>query len=163
MSDTPTTHETPATSAPEATEKQDTFSRDYVESLRQEAAQARVAKKDAVEAAKADVIRDYEGKLAEKDTAFAELQNQHSETSLELLKIKSVLEAKVPTDDILDVVALVQGTDEESVKGSVERVKALLSKAPAKDRPVDPSQGSGSTVPLNGDPIVNMFKSALGI
>ena len=163
MSDTPTTPETPAAPAPEAPQPQETFSRDYVESLRQEAAQARIAKKDAVEAAKAEVIRDYEGKLAEKDTAFTELQTQHSATSLELLKLKSVLEAQVPTEDILEVAALVQGTDEESVKGSVERVKALLSKAQAKDRPVDPSQGSGSTVPLNGDPIVNMLKSAIGI
>jgi len=163
MSDTPTTPETPAAPAPEAPEKQETFSRDYVESLRAEAAKYRTEKKDAVDAAKAEVIRDYEGKLAEKDTAFTELKTKHSETSLELLKLKSILEAGIPSEDVLEVAALVQGTDDESVKGSVERVKALLGKSHVKDRLVDPSQGSGSHVPLNGDPIVNMFKSALGI
>ena len=161
MSDTPTTPTTPAAPAPEATQPQETFSRDYVESLRQEAAQARVAKKNAVEEARQEVAKEYEPKLAKKDTALTTLQKQYDETALELLKIKSVLEAEVPTADILEVAALVQGTDEESVKSSVERVKALLGKAPARDRAVDRSQGSGSTVPLNGDPILNMLKAAV--
>lgn len=161
MSDTPTTPETPETPEVPEAPKQETFSREYVESLRQEAAQARVAKKTAVDEAKAEVIRDYEGKLADKDTAFTELQTTHGETSLELLKLKAIVAAKIPVDDIEDVVTLVQGTDEETVNASVERVKALLGKSPAKDRPVDPSQGKGSHIPLNGDPIVNMLNAAL--
>lgn len=162
MSDTPTTPETPATPpAPEAA-KQETFSRDYVETLRQEAAQARVAKKTAVDEAKAEVIKDYEGKLAEKDTAFAELQTAHGETTLELLKLKAVVAAQIPVEDIGDVVTLVQGTDEETISASVERVKALLGKSPKKDRPVDPSQGQGSHLPLNGNPLLDMIKGAVG-
>lgn len=161
MSDTTTTPETPAVPAPEANQQQETFSRDYVETLRQEAARYRTEKKDAVEAGKAEVIKDYEGKLAEKDTAFGELQTAHAETSLELLKIKSVLESGIPREDVLEVVALVQGSDEESVKESVERVKSLLGKSPAKDRLIDPSQGSGSHIPLNGDPILNLLKAAV--
>lgn len=161
MSDTETTTTTPAAQAPEATQSQETFSAAYVKELRNEAAAARIAKKDAIEVARQEVVKEYEPKLAEKDTAFITLQKQYEDTALELLKIKSVLEAEVPTADILEVAALVRGTDEESVKSSVARVKALLSKAPAKDRPVDHSQGSGSTVPLNGDPILNMLKAAV--
>lgn len=161
MSDTETTTETDPAHAPEAP-KQETFTRDYVEALRAEAAKYRTEKKDAVEAARQEVIKDYEPKLAEKDTAFTTLQAQHNETALELLKIKSVLEAGVPADDILEVASLVQGTDEETVKASVERVKALLTKSPAKDRLVDPSQGQGSHIPLNGDPVLNLLKAAVG-
>jgi hypothetical protein len=162
MSDTDTaTPETPAAPAPVAPQQQETFSRDYVETLRAEAAKYRTEKKDAVEAGKAEVIKDYEGKLAEKDTAHAELKAQFDTASLELLKIKSVLAAGIPHEDVMEVVALVQGSDEAAVTESVERVKSLLGKSPAKDRLVDLSQGKGNHMPLNGDPILNMIKAAV--
>lgn len=160
MSESSTPEATPE--APEVP-KQETFSRDYVESLRNEAAKYRNEKKDAVDAAKAEVIRDYEAKLAEKDTALAGLQTEHSAAALELLKLKKVLEAEIPSADALEVAALVQGTDEESVSESVKRVKALLGKAPAKVPAVDVTQGSGGKdIPLNGDPVLDLLKRAVG-
>lgn len=151
-----------AAPAPEATSQQETFSRDYVESLRAEAAKYRVEKNTAVDAAKASVIKDYEGKAAERDVKFSELETNYATAQLDLLKLKSVLEADLPISDVLEVVALVQGTDEESVKESVNRVKSLLGKSPAKVLATDATQGSGSTVPLNGNPVLEILKRAVG-
>lgn len=163
MSDvTPTTEtaapaqEAPKPAAPEV------FSKEYVQELRNEAAKYRTEKNDAVERAKADVIKDYESKLSEKESAFNELQGELSARGLELLKLKAVVSAGIPSDDIMDVVTLVQGADEETVSESVKRVKSLIGKNPPKDRPVDPSQGSGSHLPLNGDPLLETVKRIVG-
>ncbi|AIS73688.1 scaffolding protein [Mycobacterium phage Panamaxus] len=167
MSDTQSTTETPAESGQGQEPKTETFSREYVEGLRQEAAKYRNEKKDAVEAAKtearAETIREYEEKAAEKDATISDLQSKLNDSTLELTKLKAVVEAKIPVEDILDVVTLVQGTDEETVSESVKRVKALLDKAPASQSPVDHTQGAGGgVVPLNGDPVLNVLKRAVG-
>lgn len=160
MSDeNPTTETVP--SAPVAAAPE-TFSLDYVQGLRQEAAKYRTEKNEAVEKAKADVIRDYEAQLSEKETAFNTLQGELSERALELVKLKAVLQADIPSEDVLEVVSLIQGDDEETVSESVKRVKSLLGKAPARDRPVDSSQGSANHVPLNGDPILESLKRIVG-
>lgn len=162
MSDPATPEATPATPAPEAPQ-QETYSLDYVQKLRDEAAGYRVKAKTAGDEAKAEVIKDYEGKLAEKDTAFTELQTLHSEASTSLLKLQAVIAAKIPVEDIEDVVALVQGDTEEAVSASVDRVKSLLGKTPAKVPAVDTTQGQGGTVPLNGNPVLDILKRAVGV
>jgi hypothetical protein len=115
-----------------------------------------------VEKAKAEVIRDYEGQLSERESAFNELKGELSVRGLELLKLKAVVSEGIPTEDILDVAALIQGSDEETISESVKRVKSLLDKAPARERPVDPSQGSGNVLPLNGDPLLETVKRIVG-
>lgn len=154
------------TAAPNAQEAVETFSKEYVQELRNEAAKYRNEKKDAVEAAKteakSEVIREYEAKLVDRDSALTEIQNELSGTKLELLKLKSVLAADIPSTDVLEVVSLVQGTDEESVSESVQRVKALIGKAPTRDRAIDPSQGTGNPLPLNGDPLLDALKKIVG-
>lgn len=163
MSEDATTTETQAPSTQAAVES---FSKEYVQELRNEAAKYRNEKKDAVDSArseaKAEVIREYEAKVVERDSALSEIQNELSGTKLELLKLKSVLAADIPSTDVLEVVALVQGTDEDSVSDSVQRVKALIGKGPTKDRPVDPSQGTGNVLPLNGDPLLETLKRIVG-
>ena len=159
MSDETATETVPA-EAPAA--QQETFSLDYVQGLRQEAAKYRSERKDAVERAKAEVIRDYEGKLSERESAFSELQGELSARSLELLKLKAVVAEGIPVEDVLDVAALIQGSDEAAVSDSVKRVKSLLDKAPKTERPVDPTQGSGNVLPLNGDPLLETVKRMVG-
>jgi len=161
MSETATS-ETISADAQAAPQQQETFSLDYVQGLRQEAAKYRTERNEAVDKAKAEVIGDYEGKLSAKEAAFNELQGQVSERGLELLKLKSVLSEGIPSEDVLEVASLVQGTDEETVSESVKRVKALLDKAPARERPVDPSQGTGNVLPLNGDPLLESVKRLVG-
>jgi hypothetical protein len=163
MSDTPTTEATaslPSLTAQEA--PVETFSKEYVQELRNEAAKYRNEKKEAVEAAKAEAtaaaIAEYEQKAALDAEHTQAINNELSGTKLELLKLKSVLAAEIPSADVLEVASLVQGSDEDTISQSVERVKALLGKAPQRDRLVDPSQGSGNVPPLNGDPLLETLR-----
>lgn len=153
---TTTENAAPAQEAPA-----ETFSREYVQELRNEAAKYRKEKTAAVEAARAEV-KEYESKLAQKDSSLSEMGSELSARSLELLKLKMVLNEGIPTEDVLDVVSLVQGTDEETVSESVKRVKSLIGKQPPADRPVDPSQGQGNHLPLNGDPLLETVKRMVG-
>jgi hypothetical protein len=154
---TTTENAAPAQEAPA-----ETFSREYVQELRNEAAKYRTEKNNAVEAARAEVIKDYEAKLAQKDGSLSEMESEVSARSLELLKLKMVLNEGIPTEDVLDVVSLVQGADEETVSESVKRVKSLIGRKPPADRPVDPSQGTGNVLPLNGDPLLETVKRLVG-
>lgn len=151
-----------ATAAPEAAPQVETFSLDYVQKLREEAASHRVKAKEAGDEARAATIKEYEGKMAEKDTAFAELSSTAKAGSEMLLKLQAVIDAKIPVDDIPDVVALVQGSDAESVSESVSRVKSLLGKSPSRIPAIDGTQGSGGAVPLNGNPVLDILKRAVG-
>lgn len=162
MSDDNPTTETVSAPETQAVAPQETFSLEYVQGLRQEAAKYRTEKNDAVEKAKAEVIRDYEAKLSERDAAFNETQSELSARALELLKLKAVLAADIPSEDVLEVVTLIQGEDEATVSESVKRVKSLLGKAPKSERPVDPSQGSTNVLPLNGDPLLESVKRIVG-
>lgn len=163
MSEDTTTTEAPASTTQAAVES---FSKEYVQELRNEAAKYRNEKKDAVELARSEAtseaVRAYETKLTDRDAALTGIQNELSGTKLELLKLKSVLAADIPSVDVLEVVSLVQGSDEESVSDSVQRVKALIGSGARRDRPVDPSQGSGNVLPLNGDPLLDALKRIVG-
>jgi hypothetical protein len=162
MSDeTPTTTEIDAP-AQEAAPKAETFSAEYVQQLRDEAARYRTEKRAAAERAKTEAAKDFEGKLSEKDSALNTLQDALSDRTVELIKLKAVLAAGIASEDAVDVATLIQGTDEDSISESVKRVKSLIGKAPEKDRPVDPSQGSGNYVPLNGDPILETVRRMVG-
>lgn len=153
-------------STDETTTEGKTFSEDYVKKLRDENAAARVAKKEAVDAAKievrAEVVAEYEPQIAERDTRITELETAFADQSLELAKLRAVIAAKVPTDDIDTVAGLVQGTDDESIGDSVKRVMSIYGKKEQLSPPIDPSQGAGGTTPLNGDKIANLLKRAVG-
>lgn len=142
--------------------KPETFSLDYVQGLRQEAAKYRTERNEAVANVKAELESNFEQQLSAKDGEFTELKTQLSAREVELLKLKSILAAGIPSDDVLTVADLVQGDDETTVSESIERVKSLIGKNPAKDRPIDPSQGSGNALPLNGDPLLETIKRIVG-
>lgn len=141
------------------------FDEAYVKSLREEAAAARIAKKDAVEAARAELKAEYESQLADRDTAYTELQNQLGSAWIELEKLYTTIDAGVPSDKVRQFVAILQGTDKdsiaESVKSGIDLVGGFNQKSPA----IDPTRGTGGRgeLPLNGDPILNAIKSAVGV
>jgi len=143
--------------------KQETFSLDYVQGLRQEAAKYRTERNEAVEKVKTDLQSQFESQLSAKDSEFGEIQSELSARQMELVKLKAILSAGIPTEDVMTVAELVQGDDETTVSESVERVKSLIGKAPARDRPIDPSQGSGNSIPLNGDPLLESLKKIVGV
>jgi hypothetical protein len=155
-----------ATEAPAAEEGAKTFSADYVQSLRDEAAKHRTAKNDAVAAAKAVLTDQHASALAEltaaKDAELTDAVTQLQARSTELLKIKAVLEAGVPSDSALDVADLVQGNTPETISESVLKVTSLLGKPPARVAAVDSTQGTGGQIPLNGNPVLDILKAAVG-
>lgn len=142
------------------------FDEAYVKSLRDEAAAARVAKKDAVEAAIKEAKEAHTAELAARDVAYTELQNELAGARLELEKLFVTIDAKVPSEKVRQFAAILQGTDAESIgasaKSSLELIGGFETRSPA----FDPTQGFGgrpADMPLNGDPILEAIKKAVGV
>jgi hypothetical protein len=140
------------------------FDEAYVKSLREEAAAARVAKKDAVEAAIKEANDAHQAALAERDTAQTELQNELAAAKIELEKLYISLDANVPSDKVRTFASILQGSDTESLQASAKAAYDLAGGFSAKRPAFDPTQGFGGrdTLPLNGDPILDALKRAVG-
>ena len=160
MSDTDTTTESAPADAPEAHPAAETFSKEYVQELRNEAAKYRTQKNDAVEAAKSAVTQQFQGQLAEKDVTITELQNDLGAAQLELEKIRTAIEAKVPSEKLLAFASILKGDDPDSIKQSAASAAELFGGLSSKSPAFDPTQGAGSSkdLPLNGDPILNALR-----
>jgi hypothetical protein len=168
MSDLTTNESTPETSTQEVekpAEQQKSFDEAYVKSLRDEAAAARVAKKDAVEAAIKEANEKFQAELASKDTAYTELQGEIAAARIELEKLYVTIDANVPSDKVRAFVGILQGTDTESITASAKSAYELAGGFASKSPAFDPTQGFGGRdpLPLNGDPILAALKSAVGM
>lgn len=140
------------------------FDEAYVKSLRDEAAAARVAKKDAVEAAEKALKEAHAAELAARDTAYTELQNQLGQAWIELEKLYTTIDAKVPSDKVRAFVSILQGDDKESIQASAKSAYELAGGFNTKSPAFDPTQGfGGKDLPLNGDPILEAIKAAVGV
>jgi len=141
----------------------ETFSRDYVEQLRAEAAKYRNEKKDAVEAAKAAVAQEWETKLAAEQTKVGELTTKLGDAEMALAKLTTAIDLKVPTEKILAFAEIIKGSNEDEIKASANTAMTLFGGFNVPDPATDPTQGSGSrTIPLNGDPILAAISAAVG-
>lgn len=141
------------------------FDEAYVKSLREEAAAARVAKKDAVEAAVKELREANAAELASRDTAYTELQGELEKAKIELEKLYVTIDAGVPSDKVRAFVSILQGNDSDSIKASAKSAYELAGGFQTKSPAFDPTQGFGGRepLPLNGDPILQAIKSAVGI
>ncbi|QTF81439.1 scaffolding protein [Mycobacterium phage TarsusIV] len=174
MSDTATPEGTPAgTPAPEATPAAEqpaakVYDEAYVKELRNEAAAQRHAKKDAVEAAVKEANEAHAAELSARDVRITELENELGKAWIELQKLHTTLEAKVPSDKVLAFVEILQGSDADSITESAKKSLGLIEGLGGKKQVpgFDPTQGFGGRkedMPLNGDPILNAMKSVLKI
>lgn len=161
---------TPADVAPVATDKPleaqpKLFDEAYVKSLREEAAAARVAKKDAVDAAVTAANEAHQAALAERDTAYTELQGELAAAKLELEKLYISIDSNVPSDKVRAFAGLLQGADSETIQASAKAAYELAGGFSSKSPAFDPTQGLGGRkdIPLNGDPILQAIKHAVGI
>lgn len=141
------------------------FDEAYVKSLREEAAAARVAKKDAVDAAMKEANDKFQSELASRDTAYTELQNELAAAKLEIEKFNVTLDSNVPSDKVRAFVSILQGSDSDSIKESAKAAYELAGGFQTKSPAFDPTQGFGGRdpLPLNGDPILAAIKSAVGM
>jgi hypothetical protein len=164
MSDSEST--TPAAeSAPEANEPQ-TFSLDYVKTLRDEAAKHRTAKQAIVEelTAKHDVA------LTEVKTAaeakIAEAHGESASKDVNIAKLRAAFELKVPADKLDSFLDSVQGTTPEEVQESAKKLSDLVGgfQTQTGTPAFDPTQGQGTQhPPLNGNPLLKSIEQKLGI
>ncbi|EKF22999.1 putative head assembly protein [Mycolicibacterium hassiacum DSM 44199] len=172
MSDNANTESTPAGDQTQEVSKPmepqgKVYDEAYVKALREEAAAHRIAKKDAVEAAVKELTEKHQQELAARDLAYAELQKQLGDAWIELEKVYLSLDAKVPNDKVRAFIEILDGNDRDSIAASVksrlELVGGFDSKTPSPA--FDPSQGRGGKppLPLNGDPILEAIKQAVGI
>lgn len=160
--DTTTVDTTVTTGAPAATGE--TFSLEYVQSLRGEAAKYRTEKNSAVEAAKAQVAQEWETKLTTRNGEYTELESQLGASGIELTKIRTALALNVPSDKVLAFAEILKGATEDEIKASAESAKELFGGFKTSAIPTDPTQGSGQgAIALNGDPLLAALKSAVGI
>lgn len=151
-----------ATEVPE-TDEGKTFDLAYVQNLRQEAAKHRNAKNEAVEAAKAAVAEEWQGKLTERDTEISELRSESLGKDATLAKLNAAITARVPVEHIFDVAELAKGSTEEEITESVNKIVGLSGGFTKTDRPTDPTQGSGGKPPaLNSDKLLSSLKAAVG-
>lgn len=141
------------------------FDEAYVKSLRDEAAAARVAKKDAVDAALKAANEGHQAELAAKDTALTELQNELAAARIEIEKLYISIDAGVPSDKVRAFTAILQGNDSESIAASAKSAYELAGGFQTKSPAFDPTQGFGGRkdIPLNGDPILQALKAAVGV
>jgi len=141
------------------------FDEAYVKSLREEAAAARVAKKDAVDAAVKAAGEAHAAELAARDTAYTELQGELEKARIELEKLYISLDANVPSDKVRAFAGLIQGTDTETITASAKAAYELAGGFSTKSPAFDPTQGFGGRdpLPLNGDPILQAIKAAVGV
>jgi hypothetical protein len=169
---TPTPDPTP-TPAPAPEASAETFSKEYVQELRQEAAKQRTAKKQAVDDAKAEAQAELDKFKAGADSKYGELQTELGNAWITVQKLHTAIELGVPTDKLLAFVEVLKGTDEETIKQSAQTAKELFGDlaAPAPQgngqRPpaYDPTHGHGNKneLPLNGDPLLNTVKKLVGV
>jgi hypothetical protein len=142
----------------------ETFSRDYVEGLRSEAAKYRNEKKDAVEAAKAEVTAEWEAKLAAKDVELTQLQSDSLGKDVTLYKLRTAIELGVPSDKLVAFAGVIQGDNEEDIKASAQSAKELFGGVRNNDPATDPTQGSGGrpVLALNSDALLQAVKTVVG-
>ncbi|QGH78712.1 scaffolding protein [Mycobacterium phage Miko] len=168
MSENTTTEGTPAAQTPAVDKPLEAqpklFDEAYVKSLRDEAAAARVAKKDAVDAAVKELSDKHAAELAARDTAYTELQNELGKAWIELEKLQTAIDLKVPSDKVAAFVNILQGEDKESIQASAKSAYELAGGFNTKTPAFDPTQGFGgrAELPLNGDPILEAIKKAVG-
>ena len=140
------------------------WARNSLTKANSDAAKYRNEKNDAVNTGKAQVAQEYEVKLTEASTAHDKTKADLSVALLENVKLKAALANGIPGESAVEFAALLQGSNEEEIGTHAKTVKALFGKTESKDAPTDPSQGSGNnTLPLNGDPLLNAVKAAVGI
>ena len=164
MSEETSTDAAPAQEAQEADPAQEqTFSLDYVQQLRAEAAKYRQDKKTAVKAAEDAITSQWQTKLDAAGDEYADLKNQVATNEIQVMRYQAMIDQGIPVEVMPDVISLVGGHDEETVAASVAAAKKLLG-ATARDAAVDPMQGSGNLTPaLNSDELEDSLRRALGI
>lgn len=140
--------------------------------VREEAAKARVAKRQAVETTKAEteatLKAEYDAKVADAEKTKNDLTVEVGNSKVQIAKLTAALNAVVPDakERVTAVASRLIGSTEEELAADADRVKQIfgLEPAPARTPATDPSQGAGGNqdvVPLNGDKLTGLMTNIL--
>jgi hypothetical protein len=147
------------TATPDAQRVEDLplWAQERISKLSGEAAQTRVKAKDRVEAAKSEVEQTFQGQVAEAN-ARALLSDQ------KYLKLAAVLNLDVPAKQAVKFAERVSGDTAEEITASATGLVELFGAVqPTNESAVDPTQGKQTPMALNGDPLEQALRGALGM
>lgn len=133
------------------------WAREQISTANAQAAKYRNEKKDAVEAAKAEVENEWSVKYSQLEESMSAKDEEISSQRLEVDKLKAALETGISSDKVLSFASLLKGENADELKSHAEEVKALMGDSetpPPAPSATDPTQGQGNHLPLNGDPLL---------
>lgn len=149
------------------TQKQDTlpeWARKQISEANAEAAKYRTEKKDAVEAAKAEVAQGFQSKIQELEASIQAAESEKVEARREVDKLKAALGAGIESEKVVQFAGLLQGDTVDALRSNAEELKKLFGAgSTGPQRAVDASQGNVPSTPLNGDPLLESLKRKLNI
>lgn len=160
----PATTDTTAGTAPavEDVKSLPDWAQTLIGNLRKENGTHRTAKTAAEKAAE-----EWQGKFAQQEAAVQEVTGKLSKAELDAVKLKAAIAAKQTGDQALVFAERLQGSTPEEIAADAAKLAAFFGVAPAGTTATvkpDPSQGQGgSDMALNGDPLEQSLKEALGI
>ena len=129
--------------------------------LRREAGGYRTAKTAAEKAAE-----EWQGKAVEHENAVKAATEQLSKTELNVAKLKAALLTKQTGEQALVFAERLQGSTPEEIAADAAKLASFFGGSTSTTSTVkpDPSQGQGgSDMALNGDPLEQSLRNALGI
>lgn len=142
--------------------------REQLKSVREEAAKARVAKREAISNAKTEAQAEFDVKLAEMRKQQDDFGVELNKSKLTNAQLTAALNAVVPEakNRVVEIASRLIGSTEDELAKDADRVKALFgldTKQPPRTPVTDPSQGQGNgdALPLNGDPLLDAMMGVI--
>jgi DNA primase catalytic subunit len=137
------------------------FAQKMISKLRDEAKRNRLKGKEdtenALSAAKQDHASAIETLTAERDAIAAERDSIRSDVT----RMRAALNAGIKPELVDEFASRLKGESDEEINEDAQRLAEIFNTTGKPERKSDPSQGKHA--PLNGDPILQMLSSKLGI
>jgi len=138
-----------------------------------EAARYRNERNQALEKAREQVAAEFESKLAELTSAKEAAEAKLAETEINLVKLRAAFGVVAPEeesgslfDKASEIAELIKGSSEEEITANAAKLRELFGSTatPTRVSAVDRTPaGKAEALALNGDPLTQSLKAALGL
>lgn len=156
--------------APQTVDQLPEWARNKISELRDEAAKYRTSKNSAVEEAKAAVSAEFEAKLAEAEKSKEDIEAERDLAKLDVVKLRAAFgalsgdKAEETLSRADEFAGLIQGSNADEIATHASKLAGLFGTSTTRTPAVDRSpEGGDPALALNGDPLLQSLKSALGI
>lgn len=133
------------------------WAREQITKANNQAAKYRTEKNEAVESAKAEVAADFQKRVEELEAKIAEKEDEVGSSRYEVDRLKVAIQAGIDSSKVISFAELLKGETSEELVSHAEELKKLFTteeQPKLASKATDPSQGSGNSLPLNGDPLL---------